>query len=488
MTQFSPMLPATTRRPNTLISYAGAILLACGIAGGCAHFQPEPLAPRKTADAFESRGLDDPGLQAFLRQNGVPGTEVPRRWDLNSLTWAAFYYQPDLAVARAQWSSASAGEITAGQRPNPSVSLTPAYDRGIPDNPSPWSVLVPLDVPIETAGKRDYRMAQARALSDAAHWTLVEAIWKARGRVRDALLALQGTGRTQGLLDGQEQAQARLVGLMEGQLKAGNVSAYEVAQARIVLETDQLALQDAQRQSTEAGTQLAEALGVPRKALEGVQFRFEPLEVSPTELTQPEARRAALLDRADVREALAQYAAKQAALQLEIANQYPDVHLGPGYGWNPGSAGDSQWQLGLTLTLPVLNRNEGPIAEALAGRKEAAARFLAVQAQAMGDVDGALASYEEARSQSATSSALAEDLRRNLDSVRAMQKAGEADPLAVAGEEAQYYGSAVALVGTLVRARQALGALEDATESPLVLQDSAVKSAEQVPTPTASTK
>jgi len=69
-----------------------------------------------------------------------------------------------------------------------------------------------------------------------------------------------------------------------------------------------------------------------------------------------------------------------------------------------------------------------------------------------------------------------------------MQKAGEADPLAVAGEEAQYYGSAVALVGTLVRARQALGALEDATESPLVLQDSAVKSAEQVPTPTASTK
>ena len=88
----------------------------------------------------------------------------------------------------------------------------------------------------------------------------------------------------------------------------------------------------------------------------------------PRDLTEPEVRRQALLNRADVRGALAEYAASQSALQLEIANQYPDVHLGPGYGWNTGNAGDNEWTLGVTLDLPVLNHNQGPVAEAKAKR------------------------------------------------------------------------------------------------------------------------
>ena len=54
------------------------------------------------------------------------------------------------------------------------------------------------------------------------------------------------------------------------------------------------------------------------------------------------------MNRADVRGALAEYAASQSALQLEIANQYPDLHLGPGYGWNTGNAGDNKWSLGVS--------------------------------------------------------------------------------------------------------------------------------------------
>ena len=79
--------------------------------------------------------------------------------------------------------------------------------------------------------------------------------------------------------------------------------------------------------------QLADALGLPLRALDGVKLSFAGLDQFPQELTAPEVRRQALLNGADVRGALAEYAASQSALQLEIAKQYPDVHLGPGYDW-----------------------------------------------------------------------------------------------------------------------------------------------------------
>ena len=47
--------------------------------------------------------------------------------------------------------------------------------------------------------------------------------------------------------------------------------------------------------------------------------------VSASDLTAPDIRREAILNRADVRGALAEYAASQSALQLEIAKQYADL-------------------------------------------------------------------------------------------------------------------------------------------------------------------
>ena len=62
-----------------------------------------------------------------------------------------------------------------------------------------------------------------------------------------------------------------------------------------------------------------------------------------------------------MRGALADYAASQSALQLEIAKQYPDLHLGPGYELDQT---DNKWSLGISLDLPILNHNQGPVAEA----------------------------------------------------------------------------------------------------------------------------
>lgn len=436
---------------------------------GCVHYQPQPLLPSETAAGFQSRSVTNAELQAFFATNHVAMPSQDEPWNLKALTLLAFYYQPNLAEARIQLQAAQAARITAGQRPNPSISVTPGYDSGIPDNPSPWLVTVTTDWPIETAGKRKKRIAQSEHLAEAASWTLVGTVWQVRSHVRSAVVNLYSARETQTLLARQVLAQSNVVRLLEGQFTAGSVSGFEVTQARVALENAQLAAQDAAGQYRQARVQLANAIGIPLNLLNRIQPSFETLDQFPQELTTPDVRREALLNRSDVRSALSEYAASQSALQLEVANQYPDVRLGPGYAWNAGSAADNQWTLGLNVTLPILNQNQGPIAEATAKRAQAAAHFQTIQANAIGEIDTALAAYESALSQVATAQSLLSSLQQRLNSIRAQMQAGAADALAVASAEAEFATGTQSQFAARMKAQQALGQLEDAVQNPLTL-------------------
>jgi outer membrane protein TolC len=439
---------------------------------GCATYHPQPVSPEQTADAFDARSLTNGNLRGFLETNQVTGEWPRRAWDLNALTLVAFYYQPSLAEARAQWATTRAAQITAGERPNPTVGFTPTYDT---TTPPPWIYGVTWDIPIETAGKRGKRIAEAEHLSEAEHWNFVSAAWQVRSRVRTALLNLYAARETEALFARQASAQSNVVHLLEGQLAAGSVSDFEVTQARIALETTQLALQDAVGQRRQARVELANALGLPLLALNDIQFSFAGLNEFPRSLTRPEVRRQAILNRADVRGALAEYAASQSALQLEIAKQYPDLHLGPGYELDQT---DNKWSLGVSLDLPVLNHNQGPVAEAKARRAVAAAHFLTVQTTAIAGIESALAGYQAALQQRATATALWNDLQKRLDAIHAQAQAGEVDPLAVAGAEVEFNTGAQNRLGALVKAQLALGELEDAVQSPLTLPSSMLDAAQ----------
>ena len=178
---------------------AGAALV------GCVRYRAKPLAAgdgRRLRVALARRC----GAEGVPRNQPVIG-EWPRRvWELESLTLAAFYFSPELEVARAQWGTAQAGLRTAGQRPNPTVTASPQYNTTTL-TPSPWIVAINLDIPIETAGKRGHRMAQARHLSDAAKLNIATTAWQVRGRLRRALVDFYAAGEQQRLLAAQQTAQ-----------------------------------------------------------------------------------------------------------------------------------------------------------------------------------------------------------------------------------------------------------------------------------------
>jgi outer membrane protein, heavy metal efflux system len=357
--------------------------------------------------------------------------------------------------------------------------VTPAYNTTT-HVPSPWLVTPTLDVPIEMAGKRGYRLDQSRHLAEAARFNLLAAASQVRGRVRRSFLDIYAAGENQRLVHDQQALQAENLQLTEGEYQAGAISAFELNQARLASDNARLTLLDAERQQLEAKAQLAEAIGIPAVALAQTRFSFSSFASLPGPFPAGQARRQALLSRADILASLSQYAASEAALQLEVAKQYPDVHLSPGYEFDQG---DNKWSLGLTVTLPVLNQNRGGIAEAEARRLESGEIFLALQARVMAEIDRAQAAYEAALRKAAATQTLVTDLEKQEQSARAMLDAGEISKSELAVLRLQLSVTSLARLDAFVKSHQALGQLEDALQTPFNVSDSAWQSPPQRTSP-----
>lgn len=437
---------------------------------GCAvrHYQAAPIVPSETASRLQGRSLDDPGLQSFLEANlGHAVGEWPlRTWDIRSLTLAALYFNPAMDAARARAAAAQAAIQTAGARPNPTLSLAPGV-------PSPYLLSLDFAVPIETAGKRRYRILAAQNIDQSAVLQLAETAWTVRSGVRAALLDYVVASRNSALLEREAQVRGQQVQLLNQRFSVGEIPRPDVDQARIQLSQTNLSIDSAEGQVGQTKAALAAAIGIPVQGLKGAQFSWADFESPPnTEFVSPKQIQAdAVLNRLDIRQALAQYAADDAALRLEIAKQYPDLTLGPGYTYEEGN---NFLTLGLSVTLPIFNRNQGPIAEAEARRREAAAAFLQKQAQVISESEQALAVYAAAFkefTEADTSLCTLQDQRQRTTAQQV--SVGEEDQLTLNGVDIESSVLALARFDALARTQKALGSLEDAVQRPLGSEDKA---------------
>jgi outer membrane protein TolC len=463
---------------------------------GCVRYQPVPLSAAVSAAALESRGLNDPRLDRFVR--AATAVDKPAnatiRWDLADLTAAALYYHPDVAVAEAKLATAEAALTTARQIPNPVLNLTNIVGQAlvpgaIPAGAAPLTIGPAINIIIDTFGRREARTAAAAQLEQAARFDLAAAGWQVRRRVRAALLALWAAQHRLRLTRQQLALEGQLVELLEHRQAAGEASALDVARERIGRAKATLALHDLELAAAEARVQLATAIGVPGHALDGVRLDTDDFDHPPTLKHHADPghwRREALTRRADIQAGLAVYAASEAALKLAIAGQYPDLTLGPGYSYEYGI---NQYQLDLTTTLPVFNQNQGAIAEALARRREAAARFIALQAQVIGEIDRASVAYRKSTEALASAEALQADENRRAQAIEKSFAAGQADRPTLVATQVEAAVTALSGFDALLRQRQALGALEDALERPLYGPDVllALPVAELPPSPRSAT-
>lgn len=443
------------------------LLPLAAVINGCAPYKyhPAPVSPSTLASSLEGRSLDDPGLKEWTKQQAgyTPSSWPLSTWDLNSLTLAAYYFNPQMDVARANAAVADAAIRTAAMKPNPQVGSSGGFETAAE---SPYLLGFNFSLPIETAGKRGYRIAEATHMSDASRMQVAEAAWTVRSQVRVALVDLVNARQTTAALRTQEGLQSSYVGLLEARFKAGEIPLPDVTTARIDLTNLRQALRAAEGQVETTRAAFAAAIGIPESGLTGKDFiwpRGDELP-APTTLLSQAIRGEAIANRLDVRSALEQYEAAQSRLQLEAARQYPDINLGPGYAYEEGVHLIS---LQLGAVLPLRNRNEGPIAEAEAQRKVAGTQLLATQAAVIAQIDKALAQYKAAYStlEEARRSVSQSEIQR--ETTAAWLQSGESDRLIAVSAEIQVDVAERARLDALHQTQLALGLLEDALQRPI---------------------
>jgi len=396
-----------------------------------------------------------------LEQAGLDSAS--KNWELSSLTIAALHFNPDLQIARAKLLPLRAAIETAGEAPNPSISWSPQYSTD-PSGVPPWTLGFTFDIPIETAKKRELREKAARASLRPSELSVLQTAWGVRMKVREALLQCKQAQDLEQILRSEQQLLSTNRVLYAPYAERGQVPEVVVLDAKRKEQSNRLELEDSHLRQIQCRDTLAAAIGVSPEVLRVLPIGFRALEHLPTFTSQQalELQDRALQTRSDVQGALADYQVAEAALELEIAKQYPDIQLSPGYSYDQG---EHKWGLGLGLTLPVFNQNRGPIHEAEAKREELAVTFSSLQARAIGELQSRFDAYK----QLVTTVAVAEQnlavQKQYVNWLRDRLKVGElAKPLLLTAE-LDVIAARKALTESSYRAQLQLGLLEDALQS-----------------------
>jgi outer membrane protein TolC len=444
-------------------------LAIASLLGACAMqtYAPQPIQPAQSEAGFRARSLDSVELRDYMLAQGYPQASVPvAAWGLHELTLAAFFYHPQLDLVRARWREAQVAIVTAGAKANPGVAAGAEHHSRNEGGISPWTLGFSFDIPIETGDKRAIRIEQASHLSEAARIEIGQTAWQVRRDLRDRLLDYHVANEQITVLQTETSIRGEIVNMLETRSAAGLISSTELGSARLQLQSAQQQLQAAQGHSAELRAQVAAAAGLPAQALTTAKLDSSPLHTLPAweQLPAEASQRAALLNRLDLRAALARYAAAESALQLEIAKQRPDITLSPGYSFDQG---DNRWSLGLSLILALLNKNEGPIAAASARRETEAASFDVLQASIIAEQEQALAKYRVALDEIAAAERSLQSQRQQQALTARQFEAGYSDRLELAGVRLEAVSAERHLLSRRIKAKQALGTLEDALQQPL---------------------
>ncbi|HEY1122513.1 MAG TPA: TolC family protein [Haloferula sp.] len=436
------------------------VLLASLTLASCIHYQAGSLDPGTTAADFSRRRLDDPSLRPHLVAAGSTRARTTwplDRWTLRDLQAVALHYHPEIAVSKAKAASAIAAITTADTPPNPTLSLTPEYGSNPGAGVSPWILGFSPDITIETAGKRQARTKQARHQANSAVLAISDTSWLVMSAVRAALVDLEASRQRLTLLEEQQRNDDELIAALTARVSAGESPHSELALYQSQRGRNAIDLADARSRVDSGVAKLADAMGMPASSMQRQSLDWPDFNRLPAPPAEARLRKSALLERSDLLAALEDYAASDSSLRLEIARQYPDLHVNPGYTFDQGQ---SKWALGIGMTLPV-DRNLGPIREAIAKRDEASAIFQRVQIGISGELSQALASYRSDLSRLRDVQSLLAVQEKEAGNALELSRQGEGTRIPVLEARGTILQAKLAVIDAIAQANQSLGKLQD---------------------------
>lgn len=396
--------------------------VSCLCAAGCVRYQPQPIDPSTHAVEYRARRLDDSALVRWVAKwSGAPSS---LGWTDRQLAVAALRLRGEVALGRAEWRAARAGEGSAGARPQPGASGDVERAVSGSEGQAPWVVSLAGLFPVELGGKRGARLHQARARTAAAEARLAAQAWRVAVEARRAALGLTLADADRAGATRELAAADDVLTLERQRFAEAAIASSEVARANADVEEVRSAVAAAEREAIDARASLAAAVGVTPRALDSVAV--VPVTSAACEwldtLGVDSLETRALTMRPEIARSLADYAGAEGALRLQVARQYPDLELGPGFIWDQGV---HRWTLAFTLPGLLAFRNRAPIREAEGERTAAAARVRDAQDSVIREVDTAAESCRGARVELAAADSQVAAASRNLARTRAAYARGE---------------------------------------------------------------
>jgi len=417
------------RRSAPTALSAVSVLSLLSVLSACASYQAAPVDQSSLTAAYNARRLDDPGLHGYLASAGLdPATTG---WQARDLALAAWYWSPSLDRARAARTEAIAGQITAGYRPQPGLSAAVEKDYSGGGGEPPWGVSGTLSFTFELGGKRGARMARAQARTFLAEEEVSLVAWQEATDVRRSADRLASAEFRLGDVRAELSALRTLDSVLKARYREGVVTRADLAQNEAELQGALVERGLAQRELRDAVSGMAASVGV-------VPGQLDTLKVAPpgeswctaaSALPRDSLQSLVVRSRPEVGVALAAYSVTEADVRLQIANQYPDITLGPGLFFDHGI---NKWTVLFALPTIPFHRNRGPIAEAEARRGVAAAQVAVVQDSALADLDTGLERCAVSSALRASADSLFDLIRERADRAQAAYDRGETSRLELA--------------------------------------------------------
>jgi len=377
-------------------------------------------------------------------QLAAPASELT----IEELVARALADNPDLRATRAEVDAAGGRLRQAGLRPNPELDLG-GQKALSPDN----NLTVTLRVPLDLNDRRGGRVAVAEQDLELRRKQLADRERRLRTDVRmkagEMLAARRNLQITDELLDVNRSA----LGVVGNRVREG--AAPTIDENLQLVEVNRL---DANRQLLSSRVEIAT---LQLKLLAGMAadapltVRGE-LATAPPTLERAEAVQRALASRPDLAAARADVAVARAMIRKEQAEGRWDASVNVGYmrqdfgfGGLNGLTNSGQTRPiqdtfhyfggGVTIMLPVLNRNQGNIAAAEAGVRAAERRLEFAMLTTQQEVEAAFAQHEAARrSLEIYERGVRDVARRNLAVVRQSYELGRGSLLDVIAEQRRF--------------------------------------------------
>ena len=324
----------------------------------------------------------------------------------NDLVRRALASNAELAAARLEIERARARLSQAGLRPNPTLDFEQTTGR-FTGAAGESEISVGLAVPLELGGKRRRRIELARAEFEAAEAEVADRERRLANEVRASYAEALASIRELGTLEELNNIDLQTTRFIQARVNEGETAPIELNQLRVEVERlrSRRALVEGRLQASLL--KLKSLTGVPANEL--VRLREDiaspGLASPPTSLEA--ATDIALRSRPDLKLARLNVEVAQAGLRLARSYAVPDITAFTKYSQGRSVFDDTPVGVltdrdklvtfGVSVGIPIFNRNQGAKAEATAAITQSERRLEFVEAIVRTEVQSAYARYQAAR-------------------------------------------------------------------------------------------